>query len=305
VSTLAVVQARMGSTRLPGKVLMALGPTTVLELVLARLGAAPVDEIVVATSDRPLDDPVAAAVGRVGVACVRGSEHDVLDRFALALLRHPADEVVRITADCPLVDPHVVAAALAAHRAAVADYTSNTLLRTFPDGLDVEVVDADALRIAAREADEPAEREHVTPFIYRRPVRFRVAQFSSGDPRLGRERWTLDDADDLVRLRHIADQLDDVVGASWPDVLAVVGRRAVFDDVDVVPDLDGRNDGRSRTWTVLQGDAVVGAAMLAVDDDTASLRLDVAPDLRSAARAALRRALRADAQVTEIEEVTT
>jgi spore coat polysaccharide biosynthesis protein SpsF (cytidylyltransferase family) len=303
MTALAIVQARMGSTRLPGKVLMPLGPTSVLELVLARLAAAPVDEIVVATSDRPIDDPVADTASSAGVSCVRGSELDVLGRFALALDAHPADEVVRITADCPLVDPEIVGIALDARRSADADYASNTLVRTFPDGLDVEVIAAGALRAAAGDATDDAEREHVTPFVYRRPRRFVLTQFTSGDARLGRERWTLDDADDLARLRDIAGRVADIRRASWRDVLAIVGRRAEFAEVDVVPDLDAPNTGAIRTWSVVRGGTLIGSAVVEVDDGLASLRLDVGDGERRAARAAIDWALRADAQVRELEEV--
>lgn len=220
--SVAVVQARMGSSRLPGKVLADLGGRPVLALLLARLGRAHVDEIVVATSDLPGDDPVADLARSMAFPVVRGSEADVLGRFLLAVDQHPSDRVVRITADCPLVDPVIVDSALGLHRRTAADYTSNTLERTFPDGLDVEVVRVEALRIAAAEATAPDEREHVTPFVYHRPQRFALASLEAGE-QLGHERWTLDTADDLDRLRTIVDGLDDPVAAGWHDVLAVAG----------------------------------------------------------------------------------
>lgn len=220
--TLAVVQARMGSTRLPGKVLADLGGRPVLELMLDRLARAHVDHLVVATSDLPGDDPVADLATRVGVPVVRGSEADVLGRFLVALDRFPADDVVRLTADCPLIDPLVVDAAVGLHRRTGADYTSNSLERTFPDGLDVEVARADALRVAAVEAVRSDEREHVTPFLYHRPDRFALASLETAE-QLGHERWTLDTAEDLARLRTIVAALDDPVAAGWHDVLAVAG----------------------------------------------------------------------------------
>lgn len=220
--TLAVVQARMGSTRLPGKVLADLGGRPVLELMLDRLARAHVDHLVVATSDLPGDDPVADLATRVGVPVVRGSEADVLGRFLVALDRFPADDVVRLTADCPLIDPLVVDAAVGLHRRTGADYTSNSLERTFPDGLDVEVVRAAALRAAAAEATARDEREHVTPFLHRHPERFRLASLET-DEWLGHERWTLDTPADLARLREIVAALRDPVQAGWHDVLAVAG----------------------------------------------------------------------------------
>jgi spore coat polysaccharide biosynthesis protein SpsF len=152
MTTIGVVQARTGSTRLPGKVLADLGGEPLLAFMLRRLRPIAVDRLVVATSDDRRDDAVAAVAERAGVAVVRGPEDDVLARFAIALDAHPADTVVRLTADCPLVDPDVVDEALALHRRSGAAYTSNTLIRTFPDGLDVEVVSADALTDAASHA---------------------------------------------------------------------------------------------------------------------------------------------------------
>ena len=219
---LAVIQARMGSSRLPGKVLADLGGRPVLQLMLERLARAHVDQLVVATSDLPGDDPVAALAGRCGVAVVRGPEADVLARFALALDRYPADDVVRLTADCPLVDPVIVDSALGLHRRCRADYTSNSLERTFPDGLDVEVVRAEALRTAAAEATRPDDREHVTPFLHHHPDRFTLASLETAE-QLGHERWTLDTPADLERLRTIVDRLVDPVAAGWHEVLAVAG----------------------------------------------------------------------------------
>lgn len=225
MSTLCVVQARMGSTRLPGKVMAEIGGRPALAFMLDRLANLDVDQLVVATSTGAGDEPIELLAKEKGVACVRGSEDDVLARFIVALDTYPATTVVRLTADCPLMDPALVATALGAHAQADAAYTSNTLHRTFPDGLDVEVVSAAALRQADAEAVDPAEREHVTPFVYRRPQRYKLAGFESGDD-LGAERWTLDTASDLERLREIVDKLDDPIGAGWRDVLAVAGRQS-------------------------------------------------------------------------------
>src|SRR3954470_8407931 len=147
-STLCVVQARTGSTRLPGKVLADLGGRPMLRFLLDRLAPLGVDDIVVATSTEERDDAVADLALAAGRPVVRGSEQDVLDRFVAALDTFPARHVVRITADCPLSDPKLIDAVVARHRETRADYTTNTLPRTFPKGLDVEVVSADALRVA-------------------------------------------------------------------------------------------------------------------------------------------------------------
>jgi RimJ/RimL family protein N-acetyltransferase len=138
-----------------------------------------------------------------------------------ALDAAPADHVIRLTADCPLIDPKLVEAVAARHVECDADYTSNVFPRTFPKGLDVEVVRGSVLRTACAEATDPAEREHVTPFVYRRPERFRLANVRN-DEWLGSERWTVDTAEDLEFVRELVEQMGD--GAfSWRDAYKVVG----------------------------------------------------------------------------------
>ena len=151
---LAVVQARAGSSRLPGKVLRPLGGTPVLGWVVrAARAAAGIDDVVVATSVDPVDDAVEEAGRALGVPVVRGSEDDVLSRFLLAVEQHPCDAVVRLTADCPLLDPALIGQVVALWRAAPEqDYVATTLVRTLPRGLDVELATADALRRVAATA---------------------------------------------------------------------------------------------------------------------------------------------------------
>jgi spore coat polysaccharide biosynthesis protein SpsF len=164
---LAVVQARTGSSRLPGKVLRPLGDSTVLGWVVRAARQSPgVDDVVVATSTAPDDERVADAARELGVQVVRGSETDVLSRFLQALDEHPADGVVRLTADCPLLDPALIGQAVAAWRAdAALDYVSTTLVRNLPRGLDVEVASADVLRAVSGTATG-YHRTHVTSSIY-------------------------------------------------------------------------------------------------------------------------------------------
>jgi spore coat polysaccharide biosynthesis protein SpsF len=205
----AVVQARMSSTRLPGKVLMPLGGAgSVLAVLLARLrGAQQVDEIVVATSSDPADDAVAEAAVEAGVRTVRGPLDDVLRRFVIAADAAGADAVVRITADCPLIDPGVVDELVRLWRDGGTDYVANTLEpRSFPDGLDAEVISRGALTAADREATESDAREHVTPFIRARPDRFSQAGLWLSPPH-GDVRMTLDDARDLERLSALVDSV--------------------------------------------------------------------------------------------------
>lgn len=298
---LVVVQARMGSTRLPGKVLTELGGRPALQLLLERLRPLG-DEIVVATSTAERDDAVVALADGCGVATVRGSEEDVLARFVLAMeLRH-ADLVVRITADCPLADPAVIADAISLHQSSGADYTSNTLIRTYPDGLDVEVVSAGALSDAAREATDAAEREHVTPFIYRRPERYQLAALWTA-AMAGDERWTLDTQADLDDLRTLTAQLDDPVSAGWQEILGLAGRRARPAPAELYlrPDLD-RVDPGARTFVLERDGKRCGSMQVVVVAGTGHLRRSVGEADHSQALALLRRALMADYQVRELVE---
>jgi len=206
----AIVQARTGSTRLPGKVLLELAGRPVLARVLERLGQCrKLDETVVATSNRENDDAIAKLCRELAIPCFRGSENDVLDRFYHAARIHKAGTIVRITADCPLLDPGLIDRMLIRFDdlAPPADYLSNTLERTFPRGLDVEIFSLTALATAWRRAITPAEREHVTPYIYRHPERFRLAGFS-GRPDLSHHRWTLDTPEDYELISTIYKALD-------------------------------------------------------------------------------------------------
>jgi spore coat polysaccharide biosynthesis protein SpsF len=227
--TVAVVQARMGSTRLPGKVLQDVGGRPLLALVLERASRiAGVDELAVATSELATDDPVADLARRLGVRVVRGSELDVLDRYATAAASLEADLVVRITSDCPLVDPAVIDRLLAFRAAGELDYAAvltgavpaEGRLR-FPDGLDTEVLRASVLAEASREATAAYDREHVTPFIKARPRRFRIG-YLEAEQELGDERWTVDHPEDLAFVRAVVARLDDPVTAGLPDILAVL-----------------------------------------------------------------------------------
>jgi spore coat polysaccharide biosynthesis protein SpsF len=202
---LAVLQARMSSSRLPGKVLADLVGAPMILRQIERLNRARrLGTIVVATSDQASDDLLAARLDQAGVAVFRGPLDDVLARFIGAMDAFGATgTVVRLTADCPLADPGVIDETLALHAASGADYTSNTpARRSYPKGLDVEVFEAAALRAAARETADPYDREHVTPFLYRRPERFRIAGLEQAADE-GEVRWTVDRPDDLEFVRAV------------------------------------------------------------------------------------------------------
>lgn len=216
----AIVQARVGSTRLPAKVLMPLAGRPMVAHVLDRMrGIAGVDMVVAAVPDLPEDDDLAATCERHGALVVRGSSIDVLSRFAKAADATHADVVLRVTADCPLLSPSVSTRVLAEFESC--DYASNTLRRTYPRGLDTEVFTASALHAANAEATDPIEREHVTPFIYRRPERFRLRHVVNGTD-LADRRWTVDTADDMSFAVAVYDSL----GADFEmtDVLELLER---------------------------------------------------------------------------------
>ncbi|MGH2444662.1 MAG: cytidylyltransferase domain-containing protein [Candidatus Limnocylindria bacterium] len=205
--TVVVIQARMGSTRLPGKVLAGIAGRPMIAHVLERARLiAGTDEVVVAVPDLPEDDQLAAAVSALDARAIRGSAEDVLNRYITAMDATGATTVVRVTADCPLLSPRVASSVVAAHADGEVDYASNTLGRTYPRGLDTEAVAGSALRAAQRESTSPGEREHVTPFIWHRPERFRLRSVRADVDR-SQLRWTVDEPADLAFVRAVHEEL--------------------------------------------------------------------------------------------------
>ncbi len=181
-----------------------------------------VDDVVAAIPAGSSDDHLAEVIDGARFRVVRGSEQDVLGRFVVAAREARADAVVRIGADCPLLSPDVSGRVLKAFRDC--DYASNTLRRTFPRGLDTEVVAGDALARAATEAVDAAEREHVTPYLWRRPSDFRLVSVEEAPDRSGL-RWTVDTEADLAFAAAIYDELDGAASFEVGDVLALLDRR--------------------------------------------------------------------------------
>lgn len=199
----------MSSTRLPGKVLADLAGIPMILRQIERLRRSTrLDRIVVATSDQISDDPLAVCLIAAGVPVFRGSLDDVLGRFMGAIEAFgPVRTVVRLTADCPLAEPELIDETLKLHARSGADYTSNTpARRSYPKGLDVEVFEAVALKIAASETTDPYDHEHVTPFLYRHPERFAIAGLEQAADE-GDVRWTVDRPDDLDFVRAVYDEL--------------------------------------------------------------------------------------------------
>lgn len=208
--TVLIIQARMGSTRLPGKVLKPLLGLPMLERQVERLRRCElVDQIVVATTKLPADDSIVTVVDKLqGVGLHRGSEADVLGRYLGAANDYGAEVIVRITADCPLIDPDVVDAAIRLHarnQPRVA-YVSNVIERTYARGLDVEVFPSGALAVAADEAVVASDREHVTPFIWRQPDRFPQAHLLDVEDN-SQLRWTVDTPEDYAFVTRVYEEL--------------------------------------------------------------------------------------------------
>ena len=168
--TVATIEARMTSTRLPGKVLMSAAGLPMLELMIERLRfVKEIDAIVIATTVNASDDPVEELAHRVGVGVWRGSEADVLNRVLDAAKAYEAQTIVELTGDCPLIDPAIVSKVINAYRDQNADYVSNIIERTYPDGMDTQVFATTLLEDVARRTDDVADREHVSLYIYRHP----------------------------------------------------------------------------------------------------------------------------------------
>ncbi len=218
----AIVQARTGSSRLPGKVLRDLEGATVLDRVLNRLGRSRlIQESLVATTIEPADNAIVEHCERTGQKVFRGSEQDVLDRYYQAAKFMNAEVVVRITSDCPVIDPEVTDATIRAFSDRRADYASNTHVRTYPRGLDTEVMTVQALERAWRESTKPYQREHVTPYIYENPREFKLHGIEN-DTDCSRHRWTVDTPEDLQLLRAIYERFGGRDDFGWRDVLKLV-----------------------------------------------------------------------------------
>jgi glutamate-1-semialdehyde aminotransferase/spore coat polysaccharide biosynthesis protein SpsF (cytidylyltransferase family) len=219
---LAIIQARMSSTRLPGKVLQEIAGQPMLWHVVRRTEkSALVDKVVVATSVDAADEAIAAFCEREKIACFRGDLSDVLDRFYQAARAFLPDAIVRITADCPLMDGAVVDRVIGKFEAENADYASNTFIYTFPDGLDVEVFTFAALEDAWKNAKKLTEREHVTPYI-RLNSKLKVASVVSEDLRGKGMRWTVDEPADLRFVQEIYRRFPENGFFGWREALAVI-----------------------------------------------------------------------------------
>ena len=223
MKTVVIVQARMGSSRLPGKILLDLAGEPMLVRVVNRLRRAPADEVLIATTENPADDQIEALCAQRGVACFRGSENDVLDRYYQAALRHGADTIVRVTSDCPVVDPGLTSRLIESFRERLPDIDcASTVLpvRTYPRGLDAEAFSFGVLEKLWREDHSPVGREHVTPFIHRNLDRFRVHGVTNTVD-CSYLRWTVDTPEDFDLITRIYEAFGHD-RFSWQEVLTLL-----------------------------------------------------------------------------------
>ena len=206
---MAIIQARMTSTRLPGKVMMNVLGRPILSFQLERASrVSAIDKIVIATTKNESDEPIVEFGKTKGFSVFRGSEPDVLSRYQEAATKYEADVIIRLTADCPIIDPDVISLVIKRFNEPKQhyDYVTNAIPRSYPAGLDIECFSRSALEIAANEAIDDYDREHVTPFFYRHPERFKLLSVVC-EKNLAHERWTLDELPDFVLIRRIIETL--------------------------------------------------------------------------------------------------
>lgn len=223
--TVAIIQARYDSSRLPGKALAKIGGLEALGWVVRAARSVPqVDAVVVATSNLESENPIAVWCAENDVDCFRGEKEDVLARMMAAAEQYNADIVVRLTGDCPFLDPAVCGQLLIKRRLGNFVYATNSHPASWPDGLDCEAFTIDALRDAAREARLPSEREHVTRWIRGNKSRFPQTVLSCPLPKMSDQRWTLDEEGDLLFLQSVAEHLDVARPPAYVEVLDVLER---------------------------------------------------------------------------------
>jgi len=204
---IAIVQTRLGSTRLPRKILLDLEGKTVLERVIERVNSSKlIKEVVVATTIRKEDLEITKLCSNIGISIYCGSENDVLDRYYQAARLFKADHIVRITSDCPLIDSKIIDEVTNLHLYKKADYTSNIIKETYPDGQDVEIFTFEALAEAWEKAKLPSEREHVTPYIKKNSTIFNIANLVNKED-LSQKRWTLDYPEDYKFIKAVYSEL--------------------------------------------------------------------------------------------------
>ena len=203
-----IIQARMGSSRLPGKTLMELeNKKTTLDFVIEQLSFSKlINRVVIATTSLDEDNVIEQKVKSLGINCFRGSETDVLDRYYRCAKEFEMKTIVRITADCPIIDPTIVDKVIEQFQSGNYDYAANIIFRTYPVGTDTEIFSFNSLEKCWNEAKQPSEREHVTPFMRNKNSNFKIENIQN-DQDLSHLRWTLDLKEDLILIREIVSKI--------------------------------------------------------------------------------------------------
>lgn len=235
----------MGSSRLPGKMLKDLAGKPVIARVFDRAReCAALSDVWLATTDQSTDDVLASWAKEQGIACFRGSENDVLDRYYQTALAAKADVIVRITGDCPITDARVIDQVVQAFDPSQHDYVSNTHPPTYPDGLDTEVCSFATLKRAWEDASLTSEREHVMPYIWNHPERFRLFNVTQ-TPDLSAHRWTLDTQEDLDFLRLVVQEIE-ARGGSYrmEDILTIIDAHPEWKQINAMYE---RNEGYTKS----------------------------------------------------------
>lgn len=227
----AIIQARMNSSRLKGKILKELNSKTVLEHVYFRTMQSLVSECIVATSDNTIDDIVYELCKIKNIPCFRGSEDNVLERFYFGAKKYHFDIIVRITADDPLKDSRIINQAVSILLDGQYDYVSNTIIPTYPEGLDVEVFTFNTLEKTFLQADLLSEREHVTPFIWKNPETFRIYNFKYFKD-LSYMRWTMDTFEDYEFMKKIYSHFQKKEIFFMEDILHVIKQHPEYLEIN-------------------------------------------------------------------------
>ena len=232
MNIIAMIQARVGSTRLPGKVLLPLEKKTVLERVIERVQkSTKIDEVMVITTLNKADSEIVKACSNNGVRVFCGSEEDVLDRFYQAAKLLKPNHIVRITADCPLIDAAIIDQVIDKHLKEKNDYTSNVLKETFPDGEDNEIFTFESLKKSWKEANLSSEREHVTLYIRNHPEEFKLSNLEC-EVDLSDKRWTLDNEEDYQFIKNIYKSLPNKNNFGMSDVLDLINKNKGLEEMN-------------------------------------------------------------------------
>lgn len=224
-----IIQARMGSTRLPGKIMKKIEQKTVLEYVISSLEKSEfIQEIIIATTKNKEDDVIEDKVKKLGKKIYRGSQDNVLERYTFAARENKLDIVIRITSDCPLIDVNIVDSIIKEFIDKKPDYISNTIKRTYPRGMDCEVFSINALERAYRDAESESDKEHVTPYIYKNPDKFKISNYCADEDN-SKYRITLDVEEDFEVISFIIKEINNkMLDFSYESVIKIIEDSKIY-----------------------------------------------------------------------------